>query len=329
MLEIDRGTGRPYKGNYSSYLEQRQEVDRQRKKQDDERTRLIAQELEWVRANPKGRTTKSKARIQRYEELVQEHQKILRQDLRLQIPFSRRLGDKVLEVRGLGKSFDGRVLMHDLSFELPPGAILGVVGANGTGKTTLVRMILGQEEPDAGEIVVGPSVDLCYLDQSREELAPGKTVFEEITGGHDRIEVGGAELNARSYVARFNFRGSDQTKLVGTLSGGERNRVQMAKMLARGGNLVILDEPTNDLDLSTLRVLEDALLEFPGCAIVVTHDRWFLDRIATHILAFEGDGETWFHAGNYESYREERAARRRAQGLAAEEAKGPHRKLSG
>ncbi len=329
MLEIDRGTARPYKGNYSSYLEQREEFYRQRNKQDDERAKLIARELDWIRKNPKGRTTKSKARVQRYDDLVAEARKAVKDEVRLHIPFTRRLGDKVMHVKGVEKAFGDRKLLDGLSFEMPPGAILGVVGPNGTGKTTLMKMIVGQETPDAGAIELGETVDLCYLDQSRDELNPENSVYDEITGGTEVIRVGDIELNGRAYVSRFNFRGAEQSKLMGTLSGGERNRVQMAKMLAKGGNLVLLDEPTNDLDLPTLRHLEEALLEFPGCCIVVTHDRWFLDRIATHILAFDVDLGVHFHPGNYESWREKRRELREAAGMSADEAVGTHRKFGG
>ena len=327
MLEVDRGELRPYQGNYSQYLEQREEFYRRRDKQDDERAKLIARELDWVRQNPKGRTAKNKARVQRYEQLVADHSKTVRDTFRLHIAFTRRLGDSVLVARDLKKSYGDRTLFEGLSFELPPGAILGVVGANGTGKSTLMRMIVGAEQPDSGEIEIGPTVDLCYLDQSREDLKDDHTVYEEITGGKDIMKVGGADVNGRAYVSRFNFRGGDQQKLMKELSGGERNRVQMAKMLARGGNLILLDEPTNDLDLTTLRHLEEALMEFPGSCIVVTHDRWFLDRIATHILAFEGDGSVVFHPGNFESWREYRANVRQELGLSAEEPVGPHRRF--
>jgi ATPase subunit of ABC transporter with duplicated ATPase domains len=346
MLEVDRGTMRPYEGNYSSYLSQREEFYRQRQKGDDERGKQIKRELEWIRTNPKGRTTKSKARISRYDELVREARKAIKDELHLHVPFTKRLGDQVLTVDKVSKRFGDRTLFEELSFELPPGAILGVVGPNGTGKTTLMKMIVGQETPDAGAVKVGPTVDLCYLDQSRDELKVDRTVYDEITGGTDVIRVGDIEMNGRAYVSRFNFRGAEQGKPMGTLSGGERNRVQMAKMLARGGNLVILDEPTNDLDLPTLRELEEALLEFPGVVICVTHDRFFLDRIATHILAFEGDeeglgagvamagrgdasGRVFFHPGNYESWREYHAALREKAGLPPIESVGAHRKFSG
>jgi len=346
MLEVDRGGMRPYEGNYSAYLAQRAEFYRQRQKEDDERSKQLTRELDWIRTNPKGRTTKSKARISRYDELVAEARKAVKDELHLHIPFTKRLGDQVLAVKHVTKRFGERTLFEDLSFELPAGAILGVVGPNGTGKTTLMRMIVGSEQPDAGTVAVGKTVDLCYLDQSREQLKDGNTVYAEITGDTDVIRVGDTEMNGRAYVSRFNFRGSEQSKLMGTLSGGERNRVQMAKMLARGGNLILLDEPTNDLDLPTLRELEEALLEFPGVVICVTHDRFFMDRIATHILAFEGSeralgagvaiegsgdktGSVFFHPGNYESWREYHAKLREKAGLPPLVGAGVHRKFSG
>ena len=329
MLEIDRGEFRPYQGNYSEYLEARQSFYAQRQKSDDERAKLIARELDWVRQNPKGRTTKSKARVQRYEDLVDTHRQAVREDFRLHIPFTKRLGAQVLEVRDVTKAYEGRTLFEGVTFDVPPGAILGVVGPNGAGKTTMMRMIVGEEEPDAGTVTRGETVDLCYLDQSREELSPDKTVYDEITDGREHLDIGGVEVKSRAYVARFNFRGGDQQKLMRELSGGERNRVQMAKMLARGGNFILLDEPTNDLDLPTLRHLEEALLEFPGCVIVVTHDRWFLDRLATHILAFDGEGGVEFHPGNYESWRAHLRNLRLEQGLSPDEPVGVHRKFGG
>ena len=319
MLEVDRGGMKPYEGNYSSYLSQRAEFYRQRQKEDDERAKTLSRELEWIRTNPKGRTTKSKARISRYDELVSEARKAIKDELHLHIPFTKRLGDQVLAVEGVSKRFGERVLFADLSFELPPGAILGVVGPNGAGKTTLMRMIVGQEQPDGGQVRLGKTVDLCYLDQSREALKDERSVYDEITGGTDVIKVGEVEMNGRAYVSRFNFRGEQQQKLMGTLSGGERNRVLMAKMLARGGNLILLDEPTNDLDLPTLRELEEALLEFPGVCICVTHDRFFMDRIATHILAFEGNSEVVWFQGNYTEYVEDLRKRR------GDDAEQPHR----
>ena len=346
MLEVDRGGMRPYEGNYSAYLQQRAEFYRQRQKEDDERGKVLARELEWIRTNPKGRTTKSKARISRYDELVAEARKAVKDELHLHIPFTKRLGDHVLTVEHVSKRFGDRLLFEDLSFELPPGAILGVVGPNGAGKTTLMRLIVGQEQPDSGAVKIGKTVDLCYLDQSREALQDERTVYDEITGGTDVIRVGEIEMNGRAYVSRFNFRGVEQSKPMKTLSGGERNRVQMAKMLARGGNLILLDEPTNDLDLPTLRELEEALLEFPGVCICVTHDRFFMDRIATHILAFTGEdralgegvaiegsgdatGRVFFHPGNFQSWREYYSRLREKAGLPPIEAVGAHRKFSG
>jgi len=324
MLEIDRGRGIPYKGNYSEYLEQkakRMELEsRERKK----RAKHISRELEWVRTTPKARNAKSKARLRRYDELLAEEYEHAEDEVDLQIPPGPRLGERVLQFRNVSKSLGGRKLIDDLSFELPRGAILGVVGPNGMGKTTLLKLINGDLEPDEGTIVRGETLTVTYVDQSREDLEDDKTVFEEISGGSDWVPFGNRTIHSRGYVTRFNFRGPDQQKKVGELSGGQRNRVQMAKLLRLGANLLMLDEPTNDLDLQTLRVLEDALVAFAGCAIVVSHDRWFLDRVATHILAFEGEGKARWFEGDYQMY-----AQRRAEELesAGESKKGPRRRL--
>ena len=306
ILELDRGSGLPFKGNYSSWLEQKQERLALQERQESSRQRTIAAELEWVRQNPKGRRKKAKARLNNYERLLAEERNVKLDSVQIHIPPGPRLGDKVIEASGVRKGFGDRLLIEDLSFSLPPAGIVGIIGANGAGKTTLFRMIVGQEQPDAGAIALGDTVDLAYVDQSRDALDPDKTVWEEISDGYDSIKVGDREIASRAYVAGFNFKGSDQQRKVGVLSGGERNRVHLAKLLRRGGNLLLLDEPTNDLDVETLSSLENALLEFPGCAVVITHDRWFLDRIATHILAYEGDDENpsywhWFE-GNFESY---------------------------
>jgi ATP-binding cassette ChvD family protein len=319
ILELDRGRGIPYEGNYSSWLEQKQQRLAQEERSEKARQRTIAAELEWVRTNPKGRRTRSKARLARYEELVAEERNVKLEDVQIHIPAGPRLGDKVLTASQLSKGFGDRLLIESLSFDLPRAGIVGVIGANGAGKTTLFRMITGAEAPDSGTIELGETVELAYVDQSRDALDPGKTVWEEISDGHEHIKVGEREVNSRQYVAGFNFRGSDQQARIGGLSGGERNRVHLAKLLRSGGNLLLLDEPTNDLDVDTLRALENALLGFPGCAMVISHDRWFLDRIATHVLAFEGDSQvTWFE-GNFEAYEERR---RELLGAAAER---PHR----
>lgn len=319
ILELDRGHGIPWQGNYSSWLEQKEIRLETEQKQETARIKAMQAELEWVRSNPKGRHAKSKARLARFEELSsQEFQK--RSETReIYIPPGPRLGDLVVEVEHLKKGYGDRLLIDDLSFSLPPGGIVGVIGPNGAGKTTLFRMIVGQEAPDAGTIRIGETVKLAYVDQSREALDPNKTVWEEISGGLDTIEVGTYKTPSRAYVSRFNFRGPDQQKRIRDLSGGERNRVHLAKLLKSGGNLLLLDEPTNDLDVETLRALEEALLAFPGCAVVISHDRWFLDRIATHILAFEGDSRVVWFEGNYADYE---ADRRRRLG---EEADRPHR----
>jgi energy-dependent translational throttle protein EttA len=304
ILELDRGHGIPFKGNYSSWLEQKQARLAVEEKQESARQRTIARELEWVRTNPKGRRAKSKARLSNYERLLAEERNVRLDQVQIHIPSGQRLGGKVIAADDVRKGFGDRLLIEDLSFSLPPAGIVGVIGANGAGKTTLFRMIVGEERPDAGRIDLGDTVDLAYVDQSRDALDPDKTVWEEISEGYDNIKVGDREMNSRAYVAGFNFKGSDQQKKVGSLSGGERNRVHLAKLLRRGGNVLLLDEPTNDLDVDTLRALEEALLAFPGCAVIISHDRWFLDRVATHVLAFEGDSQvTWFE-GNFEAYEE-------------------------
>jgi sulfate-transporting ATPase len=319
ILELDRGHGLPFRGNYSSWLEQKQERLAQEDRKDTARRRTIEQELAWVRENPKGRRKKAKARLNNYERLLAEDRNVKLDQVQIHIPAGQRLGDKVIEADDLRKGFGERLLIEDLSFTLPPAGIVGVIGANGAGKTTLFRMIVGDEKPDAGRLGVGDTVDLAYVDQSRDALAPEKTVWEEISDGYEHIKVGDREVNSRAYVAGFNFKGSDQQRKVGVLSGGERNRVHLAKLLRSGGNVLLLDEPTNDLDVDTLRALEEALLGFPGCAVIISHDRWFLDRVATHVLAFEGDSQvTWFE-GNFEAYEEHRREQLGA------EADRPHR----
>jgi len=319
ILEIDRSRGIPYEGNYSAWLEQKQERLAQEERKDSSRQRTIAAELEWVRTNPKGRRTKSKARLARYEDLLAEDRNVKLDLVQIHIPAGKRLGDVVIEARDVKKGFGDKLLMEDLSFTLPPAGIVGVIGPNGAGKTTLFRMITGQEQPDSGTLRVGDTVDLAYVDQSRDALDPDKNVWEEISDGYDVIKVGTLEMNSRAYVSGFNFKGSDQQRKVGVLSGGERNRVHLAKLLKSGGNLLLLDEPTNDLDVDTLRALEEALVNFAGCAVIISHDRWFLDRVCTHVLAFEGDSQvTWFE-GNFEAYEEHR---REQLGEAADR---PHR----
>jgi sulfate-transporting ATPase len=302
ILELDRGYGIPWKGNYSSWLEQKEERLKQEDSREQARQRSIHAELEWVRSNPKGRRAKSKARLQRFEELSsQDHQK-RNETHELFIPPGPRLGNQVIEVERISKGFGNRLLIDDLSFSVPPGAIVGVIGGNGAGKSTLFRMLTGEEQPDSGKITLGPTVELAYVDQSRDSLNGERSVWEEIADGEEMIQVGNYTTQSRAYVGRFNFRGSDQQKRVMDLSGGERNRVHLAKLLRSGGNVLLLDEPTNDLDVETLRALEEALLEFPGCAVVISHDRWFLDRIATHMLAFEGDSHVEWFEGNYTEY---------------------------
>ncbi len=319
ILELDRGKGIPYEGNYSGWLVQKQERLAQEARSEKGRERTIAAELEWVRTNPKGKRTKSKARLARYEELVAEERNVKLDEVQIHIPPGPRLGEKVLTADELRKGFADKLLIEDLSFDLPRAGIVGVIGANGAGKTTLFRMITGEETPDSGSIELGDTVQLAYVDQSRDALDANKTVWEEISEGYEHLKVGDREVNSRQYTAGFNFKGSDQQAKIGKLSGGERNRVHLAKLLRSGGNLLLLDEPTNDLDVDTLRALENALLEFPGCAVIISHDRWFLDRVATHVLAFEGDSQvTWFE-GNFEAYEEHRRA---TLGAAAER---PHR----
>ena len=306
ILELDHGHAYPYEGNYSGWLEQKQARLASEERQSNARQRTLAQELEWVRLSPRARQAKSKARLSAYDQLLAEHEAGEQRDekLELSIPMNRRLGDQVIELKSVMKGFGDRLLIEDLSFILPPAGIVGVVGANGAGKTTLFRMITGEETPDSGEITIGTTVDLAYVDQSRDELSSDSTVYEEITDGLDIVQVGNREVNGRSYVASFNFKGPDQQKKVGDLSGGERNRVQLAKVLKTGGNVLLLDEPTNDLDVDTLRSLEAGLEAFPGCAVVISHDRWFLDRVATHVLAFEGDSQVRWFEGNFSEYEE-------------------------
>jgi len=306
ILELDRGRGIPYQGNYSGWLEQKQARLAQSEKQERARARTIAAELEWVRTNPKGRRTRSKARLTRYEALLAEDSDVKLDQVQIHIPAGSRLGDLVIEASDLRKGYGDRLLFEELSFSLPRGGIVGVIGPNGAGKTTLLRMITGQEEPDGGELRIGDSVELAYVDQSRESLDASKTVWEEISGGADQIKVGEHWVNSRQYTASFNFKGTDQQTRVGKLSGGERNRLHLAKLLRSGGNVLLLDEPTNDLDVDTLRALEEALLTFAGCAVVISHDRWFLDRVATHVLAFEGDSRVSWFEGNFEAYEEHR-----------------------
>ncbi len=309
ILELDRGHGIPWQGNYSSWLEQKEKRLELEEKQESAHIRAMKAELEWVRTNPKGRRAKSKARLQKFEELSSQEFQKRTETQELYIPPGPRLGDVVAEAKGLRKSFGDRLLFDGLDFNLPPGGIVGVIGPNGAGKTTLFRMLAGQEKPDAGDLRVGPSVKLAYVDQSRDALNPDKTVWEEISDAQDLITVGSYTTPSRAYVGRFNFRGTDQQKLVGQLSGGERNRVHLAKVLKSGGNVLLLDEPTNDLDVETLRALEEAVLAFPGCAVIISHDRWFLDRVATHILAFEGDSKAVWFEGNYADYEEDRKRR--------------------
>jgi sulfate-transporting ATPase len=319
ILELDRGHGIPWQGNYSSWLEQKAARLAQEERQQDALAKTLKRELEWVRTNPKARQAKSKARLQRYEELASQEFQKRNETNEIYIPPGDRLGDLVVECTNLRKGYGDRLLIDSLSFSLPPGGIVGIIGPNGAGKTTLFRMLSGVEKPDAGEIRLGPSVKLAYVDQSRQSLNDKNTVWQEISDGLDLIKVGNYETSSRGYVGRFNFKGVQQQQVIGDLSGGERNRVHLAKVLKSGGNVLLLDEPTNDLDIETLRALEDALLAFPGCAVVISHDRWFLDRIATHILAFEGDSQVQWFEGNYQEYVEDYKKRK------GEDAAQPHR----
>jgi sulfate-transporting ATPase len=319
ILELDRGHGIPWQGNYSSWLEQKGLRLAQEERQQDALAKTLKRELEWVRTNPKARQAKSKARLQRYEELASQEFQKRNETNEIYIPPGERLGDLVIECKNLRKGYDDRLLIDSLSFNLPPGGIVGIIGPNGAGKTTLFRMLSGVEKPDGGEIRLGPSVKLAYVDQSRQALNDKNTVWQEISGGLDLIKVGNYETSSRGYVGRFNFKGVQQGQMIGELSGGERNRVHLAKVLKAGGNVLLLDEPTNDLDIETLRALEDALVAFPGCAVVISHDRWFLDRIATHILAFEGDSQVVWFEGNYQEYVEDHKKRK------GEDASQPHR----
>lgn len=319
ILELDRGAGIPWQGNYSSWLEQKQVRLQQEEKAETERQKTLQRELEWIRMTPKGRSAKSKARLNSYETLLAQESEKQARDLEIYIPPGPRLGNVVIEADGISKAYGDRLLVENLTFSLPPAGIVGVIGPNGAGKTTLFKMITGQEQPDSGTFRIGETVKLAYVDQSRNALDPDKTVWEVVSDGLDTIQLGSRQVNSRAYVARFNFSGTDQQKKVGTLSGGERNRVHLARMLKEGANVILLDEPTNDLDVNTLRALEEALENFAGCAVVISHDRWFLDRIATHILAFEGDSKVVWFQGNYSDYEADRRAR---LGAAADQ---PHR----
>src|SRR5436190_770382 len=319
ILELDRGQGIPWEGNYSSWLDQKRIRLEKEERQSEARQKTLAHELEWIRMSPRARQAKSKARIKAYEQMSAERFEEKLDEFEIQIPPGKHLGDLVVEAVGVTKGYDDKILIDNLSFRLPAGGIVGVIGPNGAGKTTLFRMMTHQEEPDAGELRIGPTVEFGYVDQNRDALQPEQTVYEEISGGNDNLEMGGKKINSRAYVSRFNFRGPDQEKKVGVLSGGERNRVHLAKLLRRGSNVLLLDEPTNDLDVDTLRALEEAILNYAGCVVVITHDRWFLDRIATHILAFEGDSYVHWCEGNFQTYEEQRKQR---LGIAADQ---PHR----
>ena len=319
ILELDRGQGIPYEGNYTSWLEQKQKRIEQEAREETARQKTLANELEWIRKNPKARQAKSKARINAYEELLAASAKEQISQAYINIPMTDRLGDMVIEAKNISKAFGDRVLIDNLSFKIPKGAIVGIIGPNGAGKTTLFKMITGQEKPDSGEIIIGETVDLGYVDQSRDELQADKTIWEEISDGHDIIELGKKQISSRAYVGQFNFKGTDQQKKIGQLSGGERNRVHLAKMLKKGANVILLDEPTNDLDVDTLRSLEEGIANYPGCVLVTSHDRWFLDRLATHILAYEDEGHVEWFEGNFEDYEKDKIRR------LGEDACNPHR----
>jgi ATP-binding cassette ChvD family protein len=319
ILELDRGQGIPYEGNYTSWLEQKQKRIEQESREENARQKTLANELEWIRKNPKARQAKSKARINAYEELLAETSKEQISQAYINIPMTDRLGDLVIEAKNISKAYGEKVLIDNLSFKIPKGAIVGIIGPNGAGKTTLFRMITGQENPDSGEIVIGDTVDLGYVDQSRDELNADKNIWEEISDGLDIIELGKKQIPSRAYVGQFNFKGTDQQKKIGQLSGGERNRVHLAKMLRKGANVILLDEPTNDLDVDTLRSLEEGIMNYPGCVLVTSHDRWFLDRLATHILAYEDEGHVEWFEGNFEDYEKDKIRR------LGEDACNPHR----
>ena len=319
ILELDRGQGIPYEGNYTSWLEQKQKRIEQEAREESARQKTLANELEWIRKNPKARQAKSKARINAYEELLSQSTKDQITQAYINIPMTDRLGDMVIEAKNISKAYGEKVLIDNLSFKIPKGAIVGIIGPNGAGKTTLFRMITGQEKPDSGEIIIGDTVDLGYVDQSRDELSTDKTIWEEISDGLDIIELGKKQMPSRAYVGQFNFKGTDQQKKIGQLSGGERNRVHLAKMLKKGANVILLDEPTNDLDVDTLRSLEEGIMNYPGCVLVTSHDRWFLDRLATHILAYEDDGHVEWFEGNFEDYEKDKIRR------LGEDACNPHR----
>jgi len=319
ILELDRGQGIPYEGNYTSWLEQKQKRIEQEAREENARQKTLANELEWIRKNPKARQAKSKARINAYEELLAQASKEQITQAYINIPMTERLGDMVIEAKNISKSFGDRVLIDNLSFKIPKGAIVGIIGPNGAGKTTLFKMITGQEKPDTGEIIIGETVDLGYVDQSRDELRADKTIWEEISDGLDILELGKKQISSRAYVGQFNFKGTDQQKKIGQLSGGERNRVHLAKMLKKGANVILLDEPTNDLDVDTLRSLEEGIMNYPGCVLVTSHDRWFLDRLATHILAYEDNGHVEWFEGNFEEYEKDKIRR------LGEDACNPHR----